>query len=379
MRSIKQIKNIKGKVALLRVDFNVPVKNGRVEDDFRIIKALPTIKFLQKKGAKIILITHLGKGGETLLPVSKALNKFIKAKFVPELIGLEVKRAVSEMKNSDIILLQNLRNNEGEKKCDKIFATELAKLADPALSGKGGVYINDAFSVSHREDASIVLLPKLLPAYAGFQMEEEVKNLSHAFKKPKRPFLFILGGAKFSTKMPLIKKYLKLADYIFVGGALEDDFLETEGIEIGKSLVDENNYGISLFLKNKKLILPEDVLVKSGNISINKNVNEIKKDESIIDIGKETVKKLEMLIKKSQLILWNGPLGKYEDGGEKATKKILKAVAGARAESIIGGGDTVDLISHMKIENKFSFVSTGGGATLDFLANGTLPGIKALK
>jgi phosphoglycerate kinase len=370
MRSIKQIKNLKGKNVLLRVDFNVPIKNGKVEDNFRILKSLPTIKLLQKKGAKIILITHLGKGGDTLLPIAKVLNKFVKNKFIDEVVGSKVDKAVKEMKNGEVILLQNLRNDKGEQKCDKFFAEQLAKLAS--------IYINESFSVDHREDASIVLLPKLLPCYAGLQLEQEVKNLSHAFKNTKHPFLFILGGAKFSTKIPLIKKYLKLADCVFVGGALSDDFLEAEGFEIGQSLVDEANYGISEIIKNKKLVFPDDVVVKKGNKFINKKVNNIEKDETIIDIGDESVKKIELLIKKSKFILWNGPLGKYEDGGAKATKKILKLVASSKAESIIGGGDTVALISKMKMDKKFSFVSTGGGATLDFLVNGTLPGIKAL-
>jgi phosphoglycerate kinase len=238
--------------------------------------------------------------------------------------------------------------------------------------------VNEAFSVSHRKDASIVLLSKLLPAYAGIQLEEEVKNLSKAIKNPKHPFLFILGGAKFSTKMPLIKKYLKLADYVFIGGALLNDFLKAEGYEVGKSLVDDENFGIEKILKNKKLILPIDVVVRDGKILKNVKISEVKKDEVILDVGSESIKMLEPLIKKSKLILWNGPLGKYEAGGGGATKKVLKLVASSKAESIIGGGDTVALISEMKMENKFSFVSTGGGATLDFLANGTLPGIKAL-
>lgn len=371
MRSIKQIKNLKGKKVLLRVDFNVPIKNDKVEDDFRIIKALPTIKFLQKKGARVILISHLSDNNGTLLPVADVLWKqLIWVKFVTEIVGPQVSKTVSEMKNGDVILLENLRNNKGEQGYDKAFAKELANIAD--------IYVNDAFPVSHRKDASIVLLPKLLPSFAGFQLEKEVKNLSHAFNKIKHPFLFILGGAKFSTKMPLIKKYLKLADYVFVGGALASDFLKAKGFEVGMSLVDHANYNITKILKNKKLILPIDVLVKKGNILINKKVNEVKKDEIILDIGEESVKNLALIIKKSKLILWNGPLGKYEDGGAEATKKILKSIASSKAESIIGGGDTVALVSQMKMEKEFSFVSTGGGATLDFLADGALPGIKAL-
>ncbi len=370
MRNIKQIKNIKGKKIIVRVDFNLPIKDGVVEDDFRVKKALPTIKFLKQKGAKIILIAHLGKGGESLEPVAKVLNKFIKVKFVPDIIGEVAENSIKGMKNGEVILLENLRNNKGEKDCDKDFAKKLASFAS--------LYVNEAFPVSHRADASLVLLPKLIPAYAGFQLEEEVKRLSRVFK-PKHPFLFILGGAKFSTKIPLIKKYLKLADYVFIGGALANDFYKAKGYEIGQSLVSDEVEGISSILKNKKLILPEYVTVKSGDKIINKRASEVEKDETILDDGHKSVENLAPFIKKSKMILWNGPLGKFEFGGAQATKEVLKLVASSKAESIIGGGDTVVLVSQMKMEKKFSFVSTGGGATLDFLANGTLPGIKALK
>lgn len=385
MRSLQQIKNLKGQKVLVRVDFNLPIKygkarpngrsGGRVEDDFRIKKTLSTILFLQKKGARIILITHLGKGGNTLLPVSKALNKFVKAKFIPDINGEKAQNAAKNLKDGEVILLENLRNDRGEKECNKIFALNLAKMAD--------IYVNEAFPVSHREDASIVLLPKLLPSYAGFQLEEEVKNLSRAFQKPKRPFLFILGGAKFSTKIPLIEKYLELADHVFIGGALLNVLLQAKGYEIGDSLIEEGDYNTEKILKNdnknKKLILPVDVAVKSGDKMVNRKINEVEKNEIILDVGEESVQMLAPYIKKSKLILWNGPLGKYEAGGEGATKKILGLVAASKAETIIGGGDTVEIISEMKMEDKFTFVSTGGGATLDFLANGTLPGIKALE
>jgi phosphoglycerate kinase len=354
MRGIKQIKNLKGKTVLVRVDFNVPVKNGKVEDDFRIIKALPTIGFLLKKGAKLILITHLGKdGSQDLRPVIKRFFK------------------ISKFPKSQVSFFENIRKFPGEMKNDSSFAKKLSKLGD--------VYVNDAFPVSHRAHASIVGLPKYLPGYAGFQLAEEVRNLSHAFKKPKRPFLFILGGAKFSTKMPLIKKYLKLANRLFIGGALSNDFLQAKGYEVGFSLVSDTNYGIAGLANNRKIILPDDVVVRIGKKLANKKANRVGKNEIILDIGESTIKKIEPLIKKAKLILWNGPLGKYEDGGDKSTKKILKLVAASKAESIIGGGDTVALISEMKIGEKFSFISTGGGATLDFLARGTLPGIKALK
>lgn len=371
MQSIKKLKNIKDKIVLVRVDFNVPIKNNRVTDDFRIKKALPTIEFLIKNKAKVILITHLGKGKESLRPVVVSLNKFVKVRFVKDIFGTKTKKAIASMKSGEVILLENLRSNKGEKGGDKNFAKNLA--------GLGNVYVNEAFPVSHREDASIVLLPRLLPHYAGLQFSEEIKHLSVAFNNPKHPFLFILGGAKFSTKMPLVKQYLKLADHVFIGGALLDDFLKAKGYEIGESLVDTESYGIEKLLKNKKLILPVDVLVKSGNTLINKKIGEIKKTESILDIGEASIKILEPYIKKSKLILWNGPLGKYESGGAGATQSILKSVAQAKAFSIVGGGDTVALISKLKMEKNFTFVSTGGGATLDFLADGALVGITALR
>ncbi len=370
MRSIKELKGIKGKRVLIRVDFNVPIENSKVTDDFRIQKALLSIKFLAKKGAKVILITHLGKGEESLAPVASVLNQYIKAKFVPEVIGEQATKAVGDMKNGEVLLLENLRKDKGEQSANQIFALELAKLGD--------IYVNEAFPVSHREDASIVLLPKILPSYAGFQLEAEVEHLSQVFKKPKHPFLFILGGAKFSTKVPLVEKYLKLADNVFIGGALVNDVLESKGLEVGKSLVDNSVTISQNILKDKKLLLPVDVLVESGQFFQNRKSDEVRKDEVIIDIGVDSIKMLAPYIKKAKLILWNGPLGRYEGGGDKATKEILKMIARSKATSIIGGGDTVAVISELCMEKKFTFVSTGGGATLDFLAKGTLPGIEAL-
>ena len=376
MRKLKLVKDLtsndlKGKRVLLRVDFNVPIKNGVVQDDIRIVKALPTIKFLQKKGAKIILLTHLGKGGESLLPVVKSASKILKFTFIPEIISEKVEESVSKMRNGDILLLDNIRNDKGEQTCDKTFAKNLAKLGD--------IYVNDAFPVSHRADASVVLLPKILPSYIGFRMEEELNELTLTLKNKKHPFLFILGGAKFSTKIPLLTKYLNIADYVFLGGALLNDVLKTKGLEIGKSLVDVIDFDLSKIIKNKKLILPEYVLVKSDGHTIEKKVNEVGKDDFILDIGESSFNELSVLIKKSKLILWNGPLGKYEDGGDVFTRKTLKLISQIKTESIIGGGDTANLVDEMKLEKKFTFVSTGGGATLEFLAKGTLPGIKALQ
>ncbi|OGI64356.1 phosphoglycerate kinase [Candidatus Nomurabacteria bacterium RIFCSPLOWO2_01_FULL_41_21] len=355
MKSIRSLKNLKGKRVIVRVDFNVPIKGGKVEDDFKIKKTLPTINFLLKKGVKkIVLITHLGRDG------SASLEPVIKRFF-----------NISKISKEKVEFFKNIRKFSGEEKNDLVFAKKLA--------GLGDIYVNDAFPVSHRAHASVVGIPKYLPSYAGLQLEEEIKNLSLVFKKTKHPFLFILGGAKFSTKMPLIQKYLKIADFIFIGGALANDFLKAGGYEVGKSLTDGKDYGIKKIVNNKKIILPVDVVVKKGKKFLNKKVDEVKGDEIILDVGKNSVKILNEYVKKSKLILWNGPLGKYEASGSKATKEVLKAVAKSKAVSIIGGGDTVSLISLLKMEKKFTFVSTGGGATLDFLAKGTLPALKALQ
>ena len=354
----------------MRIDLNLPVINGVVQDDFRIKKALPTIEFLKNKGARIILASHLSKSEGGMAPIATAVNKYINVKFIPEILGESVNRAVAELKDGDIMLLEDLRRDPREKEGSEEFAMELSKLSD--------IYVNESFPVDHREDASLVVLPKILPAYAGLQLQKEVENLSRAFKEPEHPFLFILGGAKFSTKLPLIEKYLKIADHVFVGGALLNDVLKAKGYEVGQSLVDDSGYDISNIVRNEKLILPLDMMVQAGDKLINRHINEVKHNEMMLDLGEETIKRLEPYIRDAKLILWNGPLGKYEVGGEKGTKKVLDLVAKSGAKSIIGGGDTVALISQMNIEDKFTFVSTGGGATLDFLAQGTLPGIKAL-
>ena len=337
MKSIKQLKTVKGKIALVRVDFNVPIRGGKILDFFRIKKAFPTIDFLLKKGAKVVLISHLGKeSGTTLEPVMKYVSRFYK--------------------KDQVALLENLRLQDGEEKNDQAYARDLASLAD--------FFINDAFPVCHRRHASIVSVPKYLPSYAGLQLEAEMKSLSLAFKKPTHPFLFILGGAKFETKIPLIKKYLKIADHVFIGGALMNNFFHELGVDVGDSLIDKKNFGLKNIAKNKKIVLPIDVVVDN---------------KSFVDIGVASVEVLSTLIQKSRFVLMNGPMGNYEKGFGQATEKILKVLANSKAKVVLGGGDTVALVSKLKLENKFFFVSTGGGATLEYLAHGTLPGIEALE
>lgn len=353
MQFIRDLENITGKRVLVRVDFNVSFdKKGRILDDFRIRQTIPTIYFLLKKGAQIILITHLGKDGSASL--DPVIKRFFK---------------ISKFPKEKVSFLENIRKFPGEMTNDDEFSRFLAE--------KGDLYVNEAFSVSHREHASVVGIPKYLPSYAGFQLEAEIKNLSLVLKNQVHRFLFILGGAKFSTKLPLIKKYLEIADNVFIGGALLNVLLKAKGYEVGTSLVEEMPE-IQEFLENKKIIWPIDVRVRSGFFIKNKKIDSLTKEDYILDIGKETTKNLFSYIENAQQILWNGPLGRYEDGGARATKKILKAVSRSSAKTTIGGGDIVSILDKMKLMKKIGFISTGGGATLDFLTSGTLPGIKVL-
>ena len=373
MKSIKEIKNLSGKRVIVRVDFNVPISGGKVLDDFRIKKAVPTISFLQKKGARVILISHLGKNGkDSLSLVADRLKKYIKNfDFVSSpILSEETENRLKILKNGGVVLLENLRGEQGEEKNSPSFARSISRYGD--------IYVNEAFPESHREYASIVGIIKYLPGYAGLQLIEEIENLSKAFN-PKHPFVFILGGAKFETKIPLIKKFLKKADSIFVGGAIANDFFKAKGFEVGVSTVSDNILQVKPLLRQKNLILPTDVLVVKDNKKYYTKPNEVKADEKIVDCGPETVKMVSELIKESKFILWNGPLGQYESGFSGTTEDLIKVIAKSKTENILGGGDTVAIISKLKLENKLGFVSTGGGATLDFLAKGTLPGIRVLK
>jgi phosphoglycerate kinase len=352
IRSIKNI-DVRGKKVILRVDFNVPVEKGKVEDDFRIKRTLPTIKFLKKKGARIILISHVTDGRTKSL---KPMAQYLKVKFLPDKKIDLIKKKIDKIKNGEVVLLENIRNYPGEEKNDKKFTKKLAQCGD--------IYINDAFSVSHREHASVVGITKYLPSYAGLLFEEELKNLSSAFK-PKHPFLLILGGIKFKTKLGVLEKFLKTADQIFIGGALANNFFKAQGVNIDNSVFDPE-VNIKKYLRNPKIILPIDLKTKNG---------------TILDAGAGTINNLAKIIKESKFVLWNGPLGDFEKKGfEKGTQKLAKLIANSNTQSIIGGGDTVAAVRKFGIPlGKFSFVSTAGGALLEFLAKGTLPGIEALE
>lgn len=374
MKTIKDIEFLDGVKVLVRVDFNVPIKNGVVVDDFRIRSPFPTIEYLQSRGAKVILIGHLESNeasDNTFKPVVQHLNNKLGKK-----IGFvaNIRNASSyienEMQNGDCVLLENLRFDEGEKKNDPKFVQALASLGD--------IYINDAFSVCHRNHASVVGLPGLMPSYAGFQVEKEVANLSKAFT-PSRPFLFVLGGAKFETKLPLLEKFISIADHVFVGGALATDFFKLKGYETGVSITSKGEFGLEKFLNNSKILLPVDVRTEDGQV---KACDALAKTDNILDCGPKTVDLLREAVKNSNMVLWNGPLGVYEQGFKESTLQLAKIIAENHArgiEALVGGGDTIAAIAENNDQERFSFVSTGGGAMLDFLANGSLPGIDALE
>ena len=381
MRTVRDIQIFENIPILVRAALNVPVENGQVVNDYRLRRAVPTIKFLMERGAKVILIGHLGEQGtETLEPVAKALGRLISGvSFFGETIGERVRGAVRSLAPGRVLVLENLRRNKSETMNGRAFAHELAALAD--------IFVQDSFDTCHRLHASIVGVPALLPSYAGLLLDEEVHELSRALT-PMHPSLAVIGGAKFSTKEVVLTTLLKTYDHVFVGGALGNDFLKAAGQEVGKSLVSNADAGaIKRLLADPKLVIPVDSLVIPAGAVGTPNAcrsarvaaaGQVRPDEVILDHGPGTSALLFSLAQKTKTILWNGPLGNYENGFAAATDSFARAVASSGAHSVVGGGDTVAAIENLGLLPHFSFVSTGGGAMLDFLAKGALPGIDAL-
>jgi phosphoglycerate kinase len=368
LRKLVDQKDLRGKRVLLRLDLNVPITGENVRDDFRIQRSLPTLEFLKKAGAKTIIISHLeSELSNSLAKVASYISKSIPVKaFVTKLD--DAPSVISSMQDGEI-MLENLRQDPGEKENSEVFADKLARLAD--------IYVNDAFAVCHRKHASMVSIPKFLPSFVGPLLFTEIESLSKAFNPPK-PFLFIIGGSKFETKLPLIEKYLNIADYVFVAGALANDLFKEKGYEVGLSLVSKKPINLKHIELNPKLIVPVDVSASSPvSISI-KGPELVSPEEKIMDIGPRSVDQMADLLSEVKFVIWNGPVGDYENGFAEGTQNLAKVLAESGVETIIGGGDTIAVISKMGIMDKFSFVSTGGGAMIDFLSSGTLPGIEAL-
>jgi phosphoglycerate kinase len=364
-------KDLKGKNVLLRTGFNLPIKDGRVIDNFRLKKSLPTLSFLKESGAKIFCISHHSDEKQSLEVVSKELNSLISTRFGGDVLKFDFNN--ENVNEGEVILFENLRFHPEEENNSKDFAKALANHAD--------IYVNDAFSVSHRDHASITTVAEMLPTYAGLLFEEEVAKLSAVFA-PKRPFLFVLGGGKPKSKFHLIKKFLNRTDVIFAGGALAHIFLKHKGYEIGNSIYEEvaDKEMLDELIHSGKVMIPSDVAVETPTGPLYKSPNEVKKDEKILDIGPKTIEKLKAIVPEMEFIVWNGPLGDYLiEGFDEGTKSFAHILADYKLETIVGGGDTIAVINKEEIRDRFSFVSTGGGAMLEFFSEGTLPGIKALQ
>ncbi len=377
---------LSGKRVFVRVDFNVPVEGGRVRDETRIIASIPTIKYLRERGVKVIVASHLGrpKGKKeaklSLRPIARAFGRLLNfpVSFIPEVVGPKVERAIAKMEAGEVLMLENLRFNSGEEKAAVAFARSLARLAD--------FYVDDAFASAHRASASISLLPRYLPAAAGLLLEEEIVVLSRLLGKPKTPFFVLIGGAKVETKLGVIKAFLARATAVALGGSLVAPVLKTRGYAVGASPVSKEDLLVAKKIpKSKKLLLPLDVVVAAGpkGRPAVRAVTEIGAKEVIYDIGPETIRAYASLIKRARTIVWNGPLGWFENPkfshGTKALAWIVAARSRGAAFGVAGGGETVEALRERGVAEWVDWVSTGGGAMLEFLEGKKLPGIQALK
>ncbi|MFB7304083.1 phosphoglycerate kinase [Heyndrickxia sporothermodurans] len=388
-KTIKDI-DLNGKKVFCRVDFNVPLQNGNVTDDTRIRAALPTIQYLIDQGAKVILASHLGRPkGQVveelrLTPVAKRLSELLKKDIRKsnEAYGEIAQAEIDKLENGDVLLLENVRFYPGEEKNDPELAKSFAELAD--------VYVNDAFGAAHRAHASTEGIAQYLPAVAGFLMEKELEVLGKALSNPERPFTAIIGGAKVKDKIGVIDNLLDKVDNLIIGGGLAYTFVKAKGHEVGKSLLEEDKIDLAKSFmekaeqKNVKFYMPVDVVVADDfSDSANKKVvaiDEIPSDWEALDIGPKTVEIYRDVIGQSKLVIWNGPMGVFElESFANGTKGVANALAEAsNTYSVIGGGDSAAAVEKFNLADKMSHISTGGGASLEFMEGKTLPGVAAL-
>ena len=382
--------DVKGKRVLLRVDFNVPLdKKGNIEDDTRILACLPTIMYLVDHKARIILCSHLGRPHGMvdehlrLKPIARRLSDIIQKPVKPirETIGPVVEQAVSEMQDGDLIMLENLRFYPGEEKNDPVFSRELARLAD--------LYVNDAFGASHRTHASIVGLADYLPCVAGILMEKEIEHLSSLFEEPDRPFATIMGGAKVADKIGILENILPKVDIVLIGGGMGATFLNGKGYGIGNSAVEPDKLELVRTILQKaeilgvKMLLPKDVVVTdkletSASTQVVR-VEEIPADGIIVDIGPLTIMEFTQELKNCRTVAWNGPMGVFEiPQFSFGTKSIATVLASLDATTVIGGGSTAEAVTQIGLAGRMTHVSTGGGASLQFLSGKILPGVAIL-
>lgn len=371
MKKLTNIGDVRGRYVVVRASLNLPLEDGVVRNEFRLLRALPTLRYLHEQGAKTIVLSHIGRAPEeTLQPVFTALEKYLPVQWGGDHTSEEFAQRRELMGEGDILLAENLRQFPGETANDSDFVATLAAL--------GEVYVNDAFAEAHRAHASTYGLTQVLPAFVGLTFQEEMEHLTAA-TTPERPALFLLGGAKFETKAPLIEKFMETYDHLFIGGALMNDVLKALGHEVGQSLVSDVSLKGKSFLKSQKLILPVDVVVDGPNGRMSKRVDEVRPDETIYDCGPMTIDMIATYVEKAATVLWNGPFGAYELGYTQSTEITARHVAASDAHSIIGGGDTVAAIEKLQLNDLFGFVSVGGGSMLTYLEKGTTDVIEALE
>ena len=390
MKTIKDL-NIDGKKVIIRCDFNVPIKDGKIVDDTRIKGALETIKYCIDKDCKVILLSHLGRVKEEadlkkndLSPVAKRLAELLKQDvlFSEETRGEELEDTINSMEEGDVLLIQNTRYEDLDGKKESGNDEELGKY----WASLGDIFINDAFGTAHRSHASNVGIACNLPSGVGFLIEKELNALKE-LDKPTHPFVVILGGAKVSDKIGVIENLVHKADYLLIGGGMAFTFIKAQGLEIGKSLLDEENIDFCKKILNKysdKIILPIDFAVTNEYTNDEKyrlkDIKDINKDEMGLDIGEKTIKLFENILKDASIVIWNGPLGVYEFSKyKKGTDDLLKYLVDKDIKTILGGGDIVAAATTAKLKDKVYHASTGGGATLEYLEGKKLPGIEIIK
>ena len=381
--------DLQGKRVFMRVDFNVPLASGKITDDTRIEAALPSARYVIERGGRLILASHLGrpKGKPepkySLKPVAVRLGELLgkSVQFAPDCVGPEVEKLVAAMANGDVLLLENLRFHSEEEKNDPAFAKQLATLCD--------VYVNDAFGAAHRAHASTAgIVSYVKQAAAGFLMEKEIQALSHALTNAEKPYVAIVGGAKISDKIELIENFVNIANAILIGGAMAYTFFRAKGLPTGKSLVETEKIDLASQLlsnassKNVSIELPVDHVVAASLDSSEAETVPIEKtptDRMGLDIGPQTIRRYSELIYKAKTIVWNGPMGVFENPKfAQGTFAIARAVAEAKAFSIVGGGDSAAAVAQSTMESKITHISTGGGASLEFLSGQKLPGVEVL-
>lgn len=394
LKTLRAAENLRDKRVLVRVDFNTPLADGEVSNDTRIRVSLPTIEFLLEAGAKVILLTHLGRpkgvvsDNLRLDPVAKKLSEILKTpvKKLNDCVGEEVEAEIAKMKDREVVLLENTRFHSDEKENNPDFVEQLARLGD--------VFVDDAFGVAHREHASNFGLAKALPSFAGFSLEKEIQNLSAILEHPKKPLVLVLGGAKIDTKIGVLRKFVELADTILLGGGIANTFLAAQGFEIGASLYEKEKLETAReILKSAKeldceLVLPSDLVCVKSDAELSGNpgtetlkIDQISPNLKALDLGAESIQNFSGIIQKAGTVVWNGPVGLFENAAfAHGTRAVVEACVATSADTILGGGDTLAALAQFKVPiEKFTHVSTGGGAMLEFLENKKMPAIDILK